>query len=669
MTRGQFGALLPTRLLAFVGVLLLATASLWAVGVTAQGEWSGVGELGEAQERVAEEDALRNALGGMLEALPPANRPTASDWKALLAAKSREELLSAFTAPPTFTPGARRPSGPRRFLRVRVQGDASPAVIAQWLKPEADSTLAWSTVLVLTHEQDDGVLTPPAARTGPAIFRERLQQLGLGNVRIANDTLSQGELDKLRGVLDGNLADPGLMPLLAQRYGVDFFLVASVEATSQSAPTGGLFNGNAQGRVTLRGSDGRVLHEAQVQRGGRSQQASTARDNARKAVIQALAEGTPPKAFGAPDALVGIIVKAGATQQRSFVAACQPTLQGSGATLLGQSMDEGTLRWTLRVPPAAIQDFLQKARGWETKVPGFLLAEEGPRRLVFAALPELVAESTPAGPSPASEPAGEEDPRDLRWNALLVGINEYSKMPNATLTTPIADVKAIGEVLRNEFNFAQVDVLLDEQATTAAIRESFVRLGRTMKPEDNLVIYFAGHGNLANSGVGVWITADSRDDWDGISDMEIIAALRMIAARRVLLISDSCYSGSFLTQSGAAQKKKRALGRVWHENVKAPTDEIPAPRLGKRLARQVISSGGLEEVPDQGVGECAAHSPFACVLVQELRAVEPGSLMTASVLFSRIRKGIVLQEEYEGPRFGNLGQGYEGEFAFFRRRE
>lgn len=257
--------------------------------------------------------------------------------------------------------------------------------------------------------------------------------------------------------------------------------------------------------------------------------------------------------------------------------------------------------------------------------------------------------------------------RENRWTALLIGVNQY-RNPDLALEAPVNDTTALGQLLEKQFGF-HVRYLLNEEATFRKIREVIHELHESSGPGDNILIYYAGHGYV-EQGLGYWMPADAYDARDGITNVEIKNLLANLPARRVLLISDSCYSGDFL--------RVRALPRD------VTLGEEPAPLLDPREiqrysreliqntypSREVISSGNMAPVPDTGTGFCARHSPFACVLLQTL-ANTPihapiGSVDLYAELLWNLRQDPVARQR---PHFGSFEGHLGGEFFMIRRTD
>jgi len=135
--------------------------------------------------------------------------------------------------------------------------------------------------------------------------------------------------------------------------------------------------------------------------------------------------------------------------------------------------------------------------------------------------------------------------------ALVVGINKYTSiMP---LEAAVNDAKEVSKRLA-ELNF-QVTTLLDSQATLKNIRyELGTKFARTNQ-NDQIVIYFAGHGiseklhNKKMEGYILPVGVNIKDLYSSaISMNELKDLTARIPARHILFIFDSCYSGLGLTR-------------------------------------------------------------------------------------------------------------------------
>ena len=152
---------------------------------------------------------------------------------------------------------------------------------------------------------------------------------------------------------------------------------------------------------------------------------------------------------------------------------------------------------------------------------------------------------------------------DGKKYALVIGINQYSTMP---LEAAVNDARSVSERLE-QLNF-NVTTLLDSQATIKNIRHELgTKLVRT-NSNDQIVIYFAGHGVTAQLhsskmiGYILPVNANLKDLYSTAISMKELRDLTLrIPAKHILFVFDSCYSGLGLTRSaniaaGAKDKQK-----------------------------------------------------------------------------------------------------------------
>ena len=136
--------------------------------------------------------------------------------------------------------------------------------------------------------------------------------------------------------------------------------------------------------------------------------------------------------------------------------------------------------------------------------------------------------------------------------AVLIAINKYQNWP--ALRNPVKDAKEIQEILSRRYYLSDFMELYDEDATKAGIIKLFNKLLVTTKPEDSVLIFYAGHGHLDNSSnAGFWIPVDGGTDVDEqanwLPNNQIRGFISNIKARHVALIADSCFSGDILNPS------------------------------------------------------------------------------------------------------------------------
>jgi len=192
-----------------------------------------------------------------------------------------------------------------------------------------------------------------------------------------------------------------------------------------------------------------------------------------------------------------------------------------------------------------------------------------------------------------------------RYHALLIGNNEYAHLRD--LDTAVDDATEMAEVLRTRYGF-QTTVLKD--ASRYAILKALNDLREKLTTADNLLIYYAGHGELDTVNQrGYWLPVDAEPDSNAnwIPSVAITDMLNIMKARQILLVVDSCYAGA-LTRSSVGRLTTATTPQERHHWLQT---------MAKKRARTVLTSGGLAPVLDTGGGK---HSVFARALLEVLNS-------------------------------------------------
>ena len=174
-----------------------------------------------------------------------------------------------------------------------------------------------------------------------------------------------------------------------------------------------------------------------------------------------------------------------------------------------------------------------------------------------------------------------------RYHALVIGVNEYQYLPK--LETAVNDASAVHDLLRREYGF---DSTLLLNPTRYELVRALDRLRATLEPRDNLLIYYAGHGNLdKETDNGYWLPMDAETDSQAnwVAVHTITSTVKAMSAKHVLVVSDSCYSGTLTREAPVLLAVGAARG-------------AELQRISARRARKALTSGALEPVADGGGG-------------------------------------------------------------------
>ena len=232
------------------------------------------------------------------------------------------------------------------------------------------------------------------------------------------------------------------------------------------------------------------------------------------------------------------------------------------------------------------------------------------------------------------------DPSKGKNHLLVVGIDNYQHW--SALHNAVRDAKAFAKVLCQQYQFEPADVveLFNEEASEGGIYRALRELKRGMGPHDSLIVYYSGHGYYDQDfDEGYWVPQDAGRDAEEtyISNANILKRINALEGQHILMIVDSCFSGSLLTSTRNA----------------SVDEHFPS--------RRVICSGRLEVVSDGAPGR---HSPFAELLIGRLRDNAAPALNTTALV--QYVKEHIPKLSQQAPVDGRLQNSSDrgGEFIF-----
>lgn len=261
--------------------------------------------------------------------------------------------------------------------------------------------------------------------------------------------------------------------------------------------------------------------------------------------------------------------------------------------------------------------------------------------------PEKTAAAQSSGGSRTSQ--GSQNVPALKVNgkyyALIIGNNVYQDQSITTLNEPIKDATKLYDVLTTRYTFDSKNVTFLKNATYEQMIQAFDDLSNKITPEDNIVVFYAGHGWWDDSkNLGYWLPTDAKKNntafW--IANSRISDYMKSIKSRHTLLIADACFSGSIFKTRSAFSDAQPAINKLY---------EIPS--------KKAMTSGNLKEVPDKSV--------FLQYLVQRLND-NSDKYVSSDVLFASFRQAVLNNSPTE-PQYGTIQNAGDegGEFIFIRK--
>jgi len=196
-----------------------------------------------------------------------------------------------------------------------------------------------------------------------------------------------------------------------------------------------------------------------------------------------------------------------------------------------------------------------------------------------------------------------------RW-AVVVGISEYADSRIADLRFADDDARAMADFLRSPAGGgvpeSNLRLLVNEQATTEALREALFVFLQSAGSEDMVTVYVASHGAPDPTRASNLYVLTHDTDLDAMASTafpmwDVKTALRrQISSERVVVIADACRSAGTLEEDG--NPVGSAFGDLFS----------PSRRL-------TISAAGVNEVSFEDAKWGGGHGVFTHLLLEGLR--------------------------------------------------
>lgn len=228
------------------------------------------------------------------------------------------------------------------------------------------------------------------------------------------------------------------------------------------------------------------------------------------------------------------------------------------------------------------------------------------------------------------------------YYALIIAVNDYDDTRIDPLQNPLSDAQKLMDVLTRLYGFKSSNIVFLQNPTRSEIISTFRRLQNSVNGNDNLLVFYAGHGYWDKDiQQGYWLPRDASKDnpanW--ISNADIRDRIRGLKSKHTLLISDACFSGGIFKARSAFAESPPSIQEV---------HRLPS--------RKAMTSGILTEVPDESV--------FLRYLVKRMEENDKAYL-TAEELFVSF-KSAVINNSRNVPQFGVIQDAGDegGDFVF-----
>ncbi len=243
------------------------------------------------------------------------------------------------------------------------------------------------------------------------------------------------------------------------------------------------------------------------------------------------------------------------------------------------------------------------------------------------------------------------------WAILIANQNYQNGV--SSLATPFADIESIKKQLIKNYGFLSNNIAVIKDGTQKQIINELNRTLEYVQKNDSLLIFYAGHGHLDRE-LGFWVPVDGTSPeakgkstahmstWVGNSAVRDI--VNATHAKHILLISDSCFAGTFKPRS-------RGLGR------QKQTSNVPEQiyKMASLTSRTALTSGDIQPVQDGGGN---GHSLFA---YHFLRVLKENKTISAKELFAKVYQPIA-KTKLQQPQYFVMDKVKDegGDFIFYK---
>ncbi len=223
------------------------------------------------------------------------------------------------------------------------------------------------------------------------------------------------------------------------------------------------------------------------------------------------------------------------------------------------------------------------------------------------------------------------------YHALVIGNRAYQKLPE--LETAVNDAREMAELLEEKYGF-KVRLMID--ATRYQTMTALNELRESLTQDDNLLVYYAGHGKRDDKGESAYwqpVDADPVNPANWIPSAVVTEHLDLVPAKHVFVVADSIYSG-LRTRASIARLPRGMSEEQRYHHIRL--------LLAKRT-RLVLTSGNSS--PEAAIDD-PRHSRFSTALLSVLR--DNDEVLEASKFYRQLLDRLTAGSGESVPEFATM---------------
>jgi hypothetical protein len=234
-----------------------------------------------------------------------------------------------------------------------------------------------------------------------------------------------------------------------------------------------------------------------------------------------------------------------------------------------------------------------------------------------------------------------------KYFAIVIGVQNYKDRTINSLDYPLKDAENVVNTLNKEYTFEQQNIVFLKDPDRRTIINAFDGLRKRVTADDNLLIFYAGHGIWDEElRQGYWLpsNATSSDQSEWLPNSTVRDYIRGIKAKHTLLLADACFSGGIFKTREAFTQPDASIQKTY---------QMPS--------RGAITSGALKNVPDRSV--------FVEYLLKRLKENQE-TYLSAMKLYVSMKDAVINNSpSNQTPLYGVINESGDegGDFIFVRR--
>lgn len=231
------------------------------------------------------------------------------------------------------------------------------------------------------------------------------------------------------------------------------------------------------------------------------------------------------------------------------------------------------------------------------------------------------------------------------YHAILIAESEYKDKDISSLPGPLSDMEMIADLLVAGYTFEPSRVTRLTNASKTTILETIMKVSNELKENDNLFIFYAGHGQMVKrpdgKEEGYIVPSDATKGAIStyIRGDDMFRSFEFSKARHILVVADACFAGSLFRDMGAEA-------------------EASVTEAYKDQSRKVLASGNRTVVPDE--------SKFIAFLKTALLNNKK-KYITAEQLLNSFKEAYVNETRLSLQYYPIAGVDLGGQFVFIRK--